>query len=361
VARAGLLDGTVPDPVTAFGADRLDAFLAAGPVAWHRVRTRLRELLDASPPEQLLGAVLPLAALQPTLPFTVADYVDFYSSLEHATNVGRIFRPDAEPLPPNWRWQPIGYHGRAGTIVVSGTPVRRPIGQWRPAGASRPVVGPTEKLDVEVEVAAVVGVPSEPGQPVSTAAFGDHVFGVVLLNDWSARDIQSWEYQPLGPFLGKSFATTISPWVVPLEALEAARVRPPAQDPEPAAHLRCREDWGLNLQLELEINGTTVARPTYASMYWTMPQQLAHATSNGARTRTGDVFASGTVSGPEPAQRGSLLELSWDGRDRIHLGDGSTRSYLEDGDQVVMVATAPGAGGTVIGFGDCAGTVLPAS
>jgi fumarylacetoacetase len=361
VARAGLLDGTVPAAVATFAADRLDGFLAAGPTAWHAVRARLRELLDARPTDQVLDALVPLEALQPALPFTVADYVDFYSSLEHATNVGRIFRPDAEPLPPNWRWQPLGYHGRAGTILVSGTPVRRPSGQWRPPGASRPVAGPTQKLDVEVEVAFIVGVPSELGQPVPTTAFRDHVFGVVLLNDWSARDIQSWEYQPLGPFLGKSFATTISPWVVPLDALDAARIPPPAQDPEPATYLHCREDWALDIRLELEINGSTLSRPPYGSMYWTMPQQLAHATSNGARVRTGDVFASGTVSGTDSATRGSLLELSWDGRDPIRLDDGSTRAYLEDGDCVVMRATAPGEGGTVIGFGDCAGTVLPAS
>jgi fumarylacetoacetase len=360
VARSGLLSGTLPDPVAAFAADTLDGLLGAGPAGWAAVRTRLRELLDETPSEHLSGALLPLAGLQPALPFTVADYVDFYSSLDHATNVGRIFRPDADPLPANWRWQPLGYHGRAGTVVVSGTPVRRPIGQWRPPGAQEPVVGPTEKLDVEVEVAYVVGVPTDPGQRVAADDFRDHVFGVVLLNDWSARDIQSWEYQPLGPFLGKSFATTISPWVVPLDALDAARVPPPAQDPQPAAHLRCSGDWAFDLALELEINGTVVARPPYASTYWTMPQQLAHATSNGARLRTGDLFASGTVSGHDRQQWGSLLELSWNGRDPLPLGDGSSRTYLEDGDQVVIRATAPGADGTRIGFGDCAGAVLPA-
>ena len=360
LGRAGLLSGTLPDPVAAFATHSLDGLLSAGPTAWAAVRGRVRDLLDHAGHEQLAGALLPLAGLQPALPFTVADYVDFYSSLDHATNVGRIFRPDAEPLPPNWRWQPLGYHGRAGTVVVSGTPVRRPSGQWRPPGASVPVVGPTEKLDVEVEVAFVVGVGTEPGQPLATSAFRDHVFGVVLLNDWSARDIQSWEYQPLGPFLGKSFATTISPWVVPLDALDAARVLAPVQDPEPADHLRCGDHWALDLALELVVNGTTVARPPYASTYWTMPQQLAHATSNGARLRTGDLFASGTVSGPGRDQWGSLLEISWDGRDPMRLADGSTRTYLQDGDEVVIRATAPGAAGTRIGFGDCAGTILPA-
>src|SRR4051794_1572279 len=271
-----------------------------------------------------------------------------------------MFRPDQEPLQPNWRWLPVGYHGRAGTVVVSGTPVVRPSGQSPPPEPSdAPRFGPSTQLDVEVEVGFVVGTPSAAGTSVSTDAFRDHVFGVVLLNDWSARDIQAWETQPLGPFLGKSFATTISPWVVPLVALEAARVAAPAQDPRTPNYLRCKENWALDLALELDINGTVASRPPFASMYWTMPQQLAHATVNGAALRSGDLFASGTVSGPEVAQRGCLLELTWAGRDPITLADGSKRTYLEDGDTVVIRGTAPGPDGTRVGFGDCAGRVTP--
>jgi fumarylacetoacetase len=304
--------------------------------------------------------LLPLAEVALRLPFHVADYVDFYSSLHHATNVGRLFRPQGDPLPPNWRWLPVAYHGRAGTVVVSGTPVVRPQGQRPPAEpAAAPSYGPTAALDVEVEVGFVVGTPSPSGTRVAPTAFRDHVFGVVLLNDWSARDIQAWESQPLGPFLGKSFAPPVSPWVVPLAALEAARVAPPAQDPAPPDYLRCAEDWGLDIALELEINDTVVSRPPFASMYWTAPQQLAHVTVNGAGLRAGDLFASGTVSGPDRDELGSLLELSWAGSEPFALADGSTRTFLADGDRVVIRGAAPGADGSRIGFGDCAGTVSP--
>ena len=293
-------------------------------------------------------------------PFTVGDYVDFYCSLDHASNVGRIFRPDAEPLLPNWRHLPVGYHGRAGTVVVSGTPVVRPCGQRRPPGAEGPTYGPSVRLDIEAEVAFVVGVGSRLGEPVPIEAFADRVFGVVLLNDWSARDIQAWEYQPLGPFLGKSFATSISPWVVPLEALAAARVDGPAQDPAPLGYLRRAEPWALDLSIEVALNGAVVSRPPFATMYWTPDQMLAHMTVNGASTRTGDLYASGTVSGPEPGQRGSLIELTWNGAEPLMLGDGTTRSFLEDGDTVTLSATAPAAGGGRLSLGQVTGTVHPA-
>jgi fumarylacetoacetase len=294
------------------------------------------------------------------LPFTVADYVDFYCSLDHASNVGRIFRPDAEPLLPNWRHLPIGYHGRAGTVVVSGTPVVRPCGQRRPPGAEAPTFGPSVRLDIEAEVGFVVGVGSPLGERVPIEAFADHVFGVVLLNDWSARDIQAWEYQPLGPFLGKSFATSISPWVVPLEALDAARVAGPAQDPEPLPYLRRPEPWALDLSIEVTLNGTVVSRPPFATMYWTPDQMLAHLTVNGASTRTGDLYASGTVSGPDPSQRGSLIELTWNGTEPLVLADGSERSFLDDGDTVTISATAPAADGTRLTLGEVTGTIHPA-
>jgi fumarylacetoacetase len=300
--------------------------------------------------------LLELAAVSNPLPFTVADYVDFYSSRDHAENLGRLFRPGSAPLLPNWTHLPIGYHGRSGTVVVSGTPIVRPHGQRLPAPGAEPVYGPTTRLDIEAEVGFVVGVPTRMGQTVSVDEFADHVFGAVLVNDWSARDIQAWEYQPLGPFLGKSFATSVSPWVVPLEALSEARVAPPRQDPVPLPHL-LGDHWGYDLSLRVDLNGTTVSRPPFAGLYWTPAQQLAHMTSNGASLRTGDLFASGTVSGPEPGQRGSFIELTWNGAEPIRLADGTTRGFLADGDTVVLSGSAPGHGGTRIGFGAVTGTV----
>ena len=265
------------------------------------------------------GPRVPLADVTMHLPFDVADYVDFYSSLEHATNVGRLFRPDADPLPASWRHLPIGYHGRAGTVVVSGTDVRRPRGQLK-AGE----FAPTRKLDVELELGFVVGVPS--AGPVPVERFADHVFGVLLLNDWSARDIQAFETVPLGPFLGKSFQTSISAWVTPLALLEERRVEAPAQEPRPVEPLAGGRDWALDLPLELEVNGEVVSRGNARTLYWTMPQQLAHATSNGASIRTGDLMATGTISGAEPGSEGSLLELWHNSR------------FLADGDEVVLRA-----------------------
>jgi fumarylacetoacetase len=258
------------------------------------------------------------------LPFEVADYVDFYSSLEHATNLGRMFRADQEPLLPNWRWLPVAYHGRAGSVVVSGTDVLRPRGQRKAADESAPTFGPSRRLDFELELGFVVGVPTELGDTVSVAAFADHVFGVVLVNDWSARDIQAWEYVPLGPNLGKSFQTSISAWVTPLALLEEARVEAPPQDPPPLEHLAGGRDWGLDLALEVELNGDSLSRGNARTLYWTFPQQLAHATSNGARLRTGDLMASGTISGAEPGSEGSMIELFRGER------------FLEDGDEVVL-------------------------
>jgi fumarylacetoacetase len=299
-----------------------------------------------------------MADVQLHMPFDVGDYVDFYSSQHHAENVGAIFRPDSPALPAAWKHLPIGYHGRAGTVVVSGTDIVRPSGLRRVGDAIG--FGPSLRLDIEAEVGFVVGVPSALGSPVPAAAFADHVFGVVLVNDWSARDIQAFEYVPLGPFLGKSFATSISPWVVPLAALEVARVAPPPRDPEPAPYLRDDRPWGLALELEVSWNGTVVSRPPFAGMYWTPDQQLAHLTVNGASLRTGDLYASGTVSGPERDQRGSFLELSWNGSEPVTLDDGATRTFLEDGDVVSVQAWAPGAEGTRIGFGEVTGRVLPA-
>jgi fumarylacetoacetase len=310
-----------------FAQPSLNALLALGRDAWDEAVALAR--VHDGPRTAIAGARL-------HLPFEVADYVDFYSSLEHATNMGLMFRPDAEPLLPNWRWLPVGYHGRAGTVVVSGTSVRRPHGQLKPPDADAPVYAPSQRLDVELELGFVVGVPTTRGEPVPVDRFADHVFGVVLVNDWSARDIQAWEYVPLGPFLGKSFQTSVSAWVTPLALLEAARVEAPAQEPAPLPHLAGGRDWALDLDLEVELNDAVVSRGNARTLYWTMPQQLAHATSNGATLRTGDLLASGTISGAERGTEGSLIELTRNGAEPLRLPDGSERTFLEDGDEVVL-------------------------
>jgi fumarylacetoacetase len=339
----------------------LNEFLALGPAAWTEVRERVSDLLtEPSFRDSVQPHLHPLSEVRLHLAWEVADYVDFYSSQAHAENVGRIFRPDAAQLPPNWRHLPIGYHGRAGTVVVSGTPVVRPSGQLRPSPNQPPTFGPSQRLDIEAEVGFVVGAPSSLGTSVPATAFAEHVFGVVLLNDWSARDIQAFEYQPLGPFLGKSFATSVSAWVTPLAALAAARVPPPPQDPAPLPYLADPDAWSLDLAIEVEVDGEVVSRPPFRTMYWTPGQQLAHLTVNGASLRTGDLFASGTVSGPERDQRGSLLELSWGGSEPLRLASGRELAFLEDGDTVVLRAAAPGVDGVPLTLGEVAGRVEPA-
>jgi fumarylacetoacetase len=351
---AGLSAAGLIDDHRWFAAGSLNGFMLAGRAAWAANRERLTELLgDSAHQAEVEPHLVPMDEVTLHLPIEIGDYVDFYSSLDHATNVGRIFRPSGNPLPQNWRQLPVGYHGRAGTVVVSGTPVARPYGQRLDDG--NPSYGPSAMLDFEAEVGFVAGVPAT--GPVPPSAFRDHVFGFVLVNDWSARDIQRWESQPLGPFLGKSFATSISPWVVPVAALEAARVPPPTQDPPPLDYLRCDEPWGLDLSLTIELNGRPISRPEFRSMYWTPPQQLAHATVNGASVRPGDLFASGTVSGPEKAQRGCLLELTWDGTEPLELPDGTRRTFLEDGDTVTISATAPALDGPPLTLGEVTGTV----
>ncbi|MGI5213005.1 fumarylacetoacetase [Plantactinospora sp. CA-290183] len=337
----------------------LNAFLALGRPQWTTVRHRIVELLSADGHRAEVAPLLvPLGEVDLVMPFEVADYVDFYSSEQHAGNVGQIFRPGQPALLPNWRHLPVGYHGRAGTVVVSGTPVVRPSGQrGTPDG---PVFGPSTRLDIEAEVGFVVGVPSPLGARVGVEDFAAHVFGVVLVNDWSARDIQAWEYQPLGPFLGKSFATSVSPWVVPLEALADAWVPAPPQDPPVLDYLRDVPHLGLDLRLAVDWNGTRVSEPPFAQMYWTPAQQLTHLTVNGAALRTGDLYASGTVSGPRRDQVGSFLELTWGGAEPVTLSDGSTRTFLADGDTVTVTATAPGPDGRTVGLGEVAGTIEPA-
>jgi fumarylacetoacetase len=344
-----------------FESPTLNPFLAMGRPSWSAVRAWLVELLEHEAERDLVEEhLVPQSEVSMRMPFDVADYVDFYSSQQHAENVGRIFRPDGDALTPNWKHLPIGYHGRSGTVVVSGTDVVRPSGQRKPPGGELPTYGPSLRLDIEAEVGFVVGVPSPQYTSVPAADFRQHVFGACLVNDWSARDLQAWEYVPLGPFLGKSFATSVSPWVVPLDALLAARVPGPVQEPAVLPYLERTADWGLALTLEVSWNGTVVSRPPFAGMYWTPDQQLAHLTVNGASLRTGDLYASGTVSGSAVDERGSFLELTWNGTEPVTLSDGSTRSFLEDGDEVTIRATAPGRDGHRIGFGEVRGRVLPA-
>ena len=368
----------------------LNDFMALGPAVWAETRSEIAELAAA----EGLPAT-PLADARLSLPFAVGDYVDFYASLDHASNVGRIFRPDAEPLLPNWRHLPVGYHGRAGTVVVSGTPVVRPCGQRKAPHEDAPSYGPSRRLDIEAELGFVVGAGSERGSRIGVGELADHVFGVVGLNDWSARDIQAWEYVPLGPFLGKSFATSVSAWVTPLAALEAAWCDLPGQDPAPLEYLVSTSSTdgggsstdgggsstdgggsstdgggsstdgggsstdgprGLDLDVEVVLNGEVVSRPPYRTMYWSPAQMLAHLTVNGASTRPGDLFASGTISGPEPETRGSFLELSWGGQETFAGG----HTFLDDGDEVTLRYSAPGTGGGRITLGEVTGRIEPA-
>ncbi|MFF8288429.1 fumarylacetoacetase [Streptomyces sp. NPDC016309] len=364
VLDAGAAAHALGSPYAALLAQpSLNPLLAAGRTAWRDVRRALTAWLTVPAHRPDIEPLLhPLAGVTLHLPYEVADYVDFYASEHHATNVGRIFRPDGEPLTPNWKHLPIGYHGRSGTVVVSGTDIVRPAGQRKAPADPAPVFGPSVKLDIEAEVGFLVGTPSELGRPVPLASFRDHVFGLTLLNDWSARDIQAWEYVPLGPFLGKSFATSVSAWVTPLEALDAARVAPPARDFPLLPYLDDATDdepGGFDLHITVRINGETVSEPPFSTMYWTAAQQLAHMTVNGASLRTGDLFGSGTVSGPEVHQRGSLLELTWNGQEPVELSTGK-RTFLEDGDEVVLTAWAPGPDGTKVGLGEVAGRITAA-
>jgi fumarylacetoacetase len=346
----GVLDLFASGLGRAFGAPSLNPFLTLGRTAWEETVEHIRELLASGPD------VLPLAGLTLHRPFDVGDYVDFYSSLEHATNLGRLLRPEGEPLHPNWRHLPVGYHGRAGSVIVSGTPVVRPCGQVKEPNEVLPRFRASRKLDFELELGFVVGAASTLGAPVSSSAFRDYVFGLVLVNDWSARDLQAWEYQPLGPFLGKSFATSISAWVTPLALLEDRMFPGPTQEPEPLPYLRAGGDWALDVELEVELVGTIVARTNARDLYWTMPQQLAHLTVNGASLRPGDLLASGTISGPERGSEGSLMELTWNGAHPIRLGDGSTRTFLEDGDEVIFRGHAGD-----VELGEVRGSIVPAA
>ncbi len=370
IEEAGLLDDALGSE-RPFQHDTLNTFMALGQPVWKRVRRALQRLLsgeDARLKDDaalLKKALRPLAEVEVVLPVEIGDYTDFYSSREHATNVGTMFRGPENALMPNWRHLPVGYHGRASSIVVSPRDVIRPHGQRKPADADAPVFGPTQRLDFELEMGFFVGPGNVLGSPIGVDEAEAHIFGLVIVNDWSARDIQAWEYVPLGPFLGKNFLTTVSPWIVPLEALEPFRTAAPDQDPQPLPYLRQNKTGAFDIQLEVSIQTSRmdaphpICRSNTRYLYWTMAQQLAHHSVNGCNMRPGDLLASGTISGPTPDAYGSMLELSWKGEKPITLPSGETRAFLQDGDRLTLSAYAE-KDGLRIGFGEAMGVVLPA-
>jgi fumarylacetoacetase len=367
LAEAGLLQCAAG----VFAQPRLNDFIALGPDVWHSVRTQISALLADT--DQVLQANAELcgralvaqADAAMLLPVDVPGYTDFYSSKEHATNVGMLFRDPKNALLPNWSELPIGYNGRASSVVASGTPVRRPNGQTKLPDQERPVFGPCRKLDLELEMGFIVGVPNGLAEPVACAEAERRIFGMVLLNDWSARDLQAWEYVPLGPFNAKTFATTISPWIVSMAALEPFRTMQPEQSPEPLPYLRHDGPHAFDIELEAWIKpqgasgGSRISHTNFKYMYWTMAQQLVHHTSSGCNTRVGDLMGSGTISGPTPDSLGSLLEMTFNGRAPITLATGEQRAFIEDGDELDLRGWCQGDGYRV-GFGPCSGVVLPA-
>jgi fumarylacetoacetase len=354
-----------------FAAPTLNPFMALGPKVWTSTRARISELLREDHPElrdnQELRrrALVPMRDVRLHLPISVSGYTDFYSSKEHATNVGVMFRGKDNALQPNWLHMPIGYNGRASTVVVSGTRVRRPRGQLKPPNVEAPSFGPCKRLDFELEMGVVIGQPSPMGEMLNERQAEDMIFGFVILNDWSARDIQQWEYVPLGPFQAKAFATSISPWVVTREALEPFRLHGPTQDPVPLPYLRQTSANNFDLELDVSLRAAgmneakTICRTNFKYMYWSSVQQLVHHAACGCAMNVGDLLGSGTISGPEKHQRGSLLEISWNGSEPVELGGGVKRSFLEDGDSLAMRGWCQGDGYRV-GFGEVEGTIWPA-
>ncbi len=355
-----------------FVRDSLNAFLALGRSAWKDVREILQALFDAEAPlsdnakakirEGFLHRQTDVAM---QLPVKIGNYTDFYSSYHHAHNVGTMLRGPENALMPNWKWLPVAYHGRASSVVVSGTEVRRPKGQIKPADAPSPVFGPSKSLDYELEMAFLIGPGNSLGQPVPIDQAAEHIFGFVLMNDWSARDIQAWEYQPLGPFLAKNFCTSISPWVVTLEALEPFRKPLPKQDPEPLPYLRAKSDFTFDIELEAKLQTArmkephTITRTNFQNLYWSISQQLAHHTVGGCNLLPGDLLASGTVSGATEESRGCMLELTWRGANPLKLPSGEERKWLEDGD-MLSISGWCGGHGYRVGFGEVIGRILPA-
>ena len=369
VEEAGLFDGLIgAKPI--FNRERLNEFIALGKSTWQAVRARLSELLrhDVSTLRDNTAlrsrTLVPMAGAKMHLPVTIPGYTDFYSSKEHATNVGTMFRDPKNALLPNWLHMPIGYNGRASSVVVSGTSIRRPKGQLKLPDQENPIFAPSRKLDFELETAFIIGTGNALGEPISVVNAEDHIFGMVLMNDWSARDIQQWEYVPLGPFNAKTFGTSISPWIVMMDALEPFRLKGPAQEPTPLPYLQ--QSGAHNFDIDLEVGlkpqnastPTIISRTNFKHMYWSMAQQLAHHTVSGCNTQPGDLMGSGTISGSTPDSLGSLLEISWNGKNPVTLNDGSTRSFIQDGDEIVMAGWCQGDGYRV-GFDDVRGQILP--
>ena len=352
-----------------FSASSLNPFMALGPTVWSKTRARISELLRHDHPELRDNkelrerALVPMADVKLHLPIAVSGYTDFYSSKEHATNVGVMFRGKDNALQPNWLHMPIGYNGRASTVVVSGTKVRRPRGQLKPPTADVPSFGPCKRLDFELEMGVVVGQPSKMGEMLTEKQAEEMIFGFVILNDWSARDIQQWEYVPLGPFQAKAFATSISPWVVTREALEPFRMHGPAQEPAPLPYLKQAQPNNYDMELDVALRAASmneaqnISRTNFKYMYWSSVQQLVHHASSGCAMNVGDLLGSGTISGPEKHQRGSLLEISWNGTEPVELAGGVKRTFLEDGDLLTMRGWCQG-NGYRVGFGEVEGTIL---
>jgi len=373
LAERGLLSGRALGDGDAFRQPTLNAFMALGHPAWREARARLTQFLrigdstirDNGSLRQ--AALHPMASVEMLLPAAIGDYTDFYSSREHATNVGTMFRGPDNALQENWLHLPVGYHGRSSSVVVSGTDVRRPKGQTKADGAESPSYGPSRLMDFELEMGFFVGPGNALGEPMPIDQAPEHIFGMVLVNDWSARDIQKWEYVPLGPFLGKNFGTSISPWVVTMEALEPFRCAGPTQDdPEPLDYLKTQRNCAYDIPLEVLLQSEqmdvpeTIATSNFKYMYWSICQQLAHHTVNGCNARPGDLLGSGTISGPDKHERGSMLELSWRGTEPIELTNGETRKFLADDDTVIMRGHCD-AEGIRIGFGEVSGKLLPAT
>lgn len=351
-----------------FEAYTLNEFIELGKPVTNAVRIRIQELLQegsalSKDQKTIEDAFYDLDKVKMMMPVHIPNYTDFYSSIEHATNVGKMFRDPANALLPNWKHLPVGYHGRASSIVVSGTEINRPKGQTKPADADKPIFGPSKQLDFELEMAFIISKNTEMGESISTKEAEDAIFGMVIFNDWSARDIQSWEYVPLGPFLAKNFGSSISPWVVTLEALEPFRTASPAQDPEVLDYLKFEGDKNYDINLEVYIqpeNGeeNLICESNYKHMYWNMTQQLAHHTVNGCNVEVGDMYASGTISGSDPKSFGSMLELTWRGQNPLSLSNGEERKFIEDNDTVTMKAWAE-KDGVRVGFGEVSGKIIP--
>jgi fumarylacetoacetase len=352
-----------------FMQDTLNDFISDGKKTWRLVRNRLAELFDETNPklrdnkEHRDIIIFDVQHIEMQLPVLIGDYTDFYSSKEHATNVGKMFRDPENALLPNWLYVPVGYHGRSSTIIPSGIPVHRPMGQTLPNGETTPVFGPSRLVDFEMETAFITTDANIMGETIPVSEAEDYIFGMVLMNDWSARDIQKWEYVPLGPFLAKNFATSISPWIITMDALEPFRTKGPKQDPAPFPYLQQKGKHNFDIHLEVAVQPenageTIVSRTNFKHMYWSMSQQLAHHTSNGCRVNSGDMMGSGTISGPTPDSYGSMLELTWGGKNPLTLNDGKERKFLNDGDTVIMRGFCKN-NGTRIGFGEVSSKLLP--